>query len=178
VHYRQLLESANGYVAFHGGLHVRGACLAPEWHSLRSAWFGEDAISHLFTEVEPTDVPFAQDALGDQFVLRDGFVWALSAETGLLSPKNMTLLEFDAAVREDPDEFLQLGPLQEFRAAGGVLAPGQLLSAVPPFVFRESADGVSYRAISAKDRLHFLADLAKEIRNLPDGAKLTFKSGQ
>ena len=35
--YRSLLAQANGYVAFHGGLHVRGACLIPEWHSLRAA---------------------------------------------------------------------------------------------------------------------------------------------
>src|SRR5437763_1751021 len=38
--YRALLARANGYVAYHGGLHLRGACFAPEWHSLRAAWDG------------------------------------------------------------------------------------------------------------------------------------------
>ena len=28
--YRDLLTRANGYIAYHGGLHVRGACLSPE----------------------------------------------------------------------------------------------------------------------------------------------------
>src|SRR5687768_13893517 len=66
--YRRLLGEVNGYVAYHGGLHVRGACSTPEWHSLRAAWFGEEAIHRQFPAVSAEDVPFAEDALGDQFV--------------------------------------------------------------------------------------------------------------
>jgi hypothetical protein len=36
--YRDFLARTNGYVAYGGGLHVRGACHAPGWHSLRAAW--------------------------------------------------------------------------------------------------------------------------------------------
>src|SRR5689334_14204820 len=96
---RQLLETNNGYVAYHGGFHVRGACSSPVWHSLRTAWFGIEAIHRLFPAVAEQDVPFGQGALGDQFVLRDGFVWKLDAEIGELNPLTMTLPEFDAAVR-------------------------------------------------------------------------------
>jgi hypothetical protein len=82
--YRDLLARANGYVAYHGGLHVRGACLAPEWHSLRAACDGERAVHRLWPVVSLSDVPFAEDALGDQFVLRGAQVHRLSAETGEL----------------------------------------------------------------------------------------------
>src|SRR5262245_33397894 len=100
--YRSLLEVANGYVAYHGGLHIRGACLFPEWHSLRAAWSGREAIYRLFPEVLPKDIPFGEDALGDQFLLRNEVVWKLCGETGEMLSQELTLAEFDAAVRADP----------------------------------------------------------------------------
>ncbi len=173
--YRELLEHSTGYVAFHGGLHVRGACFEPAWHSLRAAWLGEKAIHCYFPDVLADDVPFAEDALGDQFLLRGGTVWKLSGETGEVVSLDMNLVEFDANVRADPEEFLELAPLERFRAEGGVLEPGQLLSVMPPFVFSESADGVSVRAIPAAQRLSFLSKLARQIRDLPDGAQIAIK---
>ena len=175
VEYRELLEHTNGYVAFHGGLHVRGACFEPAWHSLRAAWLGEMAIHRHFPDVLPDDVPFAEDALGDQFLLRGATVYKLSGETGEIDSLNMNLVEFDANVRADPDEFLELAPLERFRAEGGVLEPGQLLSVMPPFVFSESAEGVSFRAIPAAERLSFLSRLARQIRDLPDGTQVALK---
>ena len=38
-----LLRRANGYVAYDGGLHVRGACHMPEWHSLGPDVFARKA---------------------------------------------------------------------------------------------------------------------------------------
>jgi len=173
--YRALLELTNGYVAFHGGLHVRGACFEPAWHSLRAAWLGERAIHRYFPDVLVDDIPFAEDALGDQFLLRDKTVYKLSGETGEIASLDMSLLEFDTNVRADPDEFLELAPLERFRSEGGALEPGQLLSVMPPFVFSESADGVSFRAIPAAQRLSFLSKLARQIRDLPDGTQVKLK---
>lgn len=172
--YQRLLETVNGYVAYHGGLHLRGACTSPTWHSLRAAWSGVDAIHQLFPAVSAEDIPFGEDALGDQFVYRDGYVWKLDAEIGELKPLKMTLPEFDAAVRADPDEFLALGPLRDFQAQGGSLEPGQLLSVIPPFVLKESAAGVSYRAVPVLDRLRFLSHIARELRDVPDGGTIVF----
>jgi len=174
--YRELLETVNGYVAYHGGLHVRGACLAPDWHSLREAWLGEEAIHRLFDEVSPDDIPFAEDACGDQFLVRRDVVWRLSAESGEIESMALSLSEFDAAAQADPDHFLQLGPLHQFRSEGGQLEPGQLLSVYPPFVFKESADGVSLRAISGLQRRRYLADLARQLRGAPDGTTVRYQA--
>ncbi len=172
--YGELLKVVNGYVAYRGGLHVRGACRLPEWHSLRAAWFGEEAIHRLFPVVSPDDVPFAEDALGDQFVIRRDVVWKLDAETGALASTNLRLQEFDEAARADPDQFLQLGPLNQFQAEGGRLEPGQLLSVYPPFVFEESAKGVSLKAVPTLERRRYLSDLARQLRDVPDGASVRF----
>ena len=166
------LRRCNGYVAFHGGLHIRGACFAPEWHSLRAAWHGPVALHRQFPAVLPSDVPFGEDALGDQFLLREGSVWRLRAEQGEIEELGLSLSEFDIAAREDPVQFLSLQPLLEFRSQGGMLEPGQLLSVYPPFVMAEAGKSVSYEAICALDRRTSLAALAAELKGLANGTRV------
>jgi len=172
--YRNLLTRANGYVAYNGGLHVRGACLAPAWHSLRAAWDGDRALYRLYLAIAPTDVPFGEDALGDQYILRANVVHRLSGETGELESLGTDLAGFDTAVRNDPVDYLNLAPLEAFRAEGGVLQPGELLSVYPPYCVEVGDQRRSFRAIPATDRRDFLASLAAQLRNLPDGTAVKF----
>lgn len=171
----ELLEQVNGFRQFGGGLHVRGACLEPAWHALRSAMVGDDAFYKLYPdEVDPSDVPFAEDCLGDQYLLRGGLVWQLVAETGEVEPMDLTLEEFLQAAQDDPEEFLCLNPLSQYRRDGDALDPGELLSNMPPFCVAESAEGVTLEAVPALDRRRFLADLAARVRELPEGGTLRF----
>ena len=170
-----LLSQVNGFIQFRGGLHLRGACKAPAWHSLRDAWQGENAFHTLYPDVKAEDVPFAEDCMGDQFLLRDERVWKLSAETGEIESLDVSFGEFLEAAQGDPVEFLSLHPLLQLENEGGKLEPGQLLSAMPPFCLQESGDGVSLRAIPGEERRRFLAYLAAQIRDLPDGGQISFQ---
>ncbi|MDQ3816354.1 MAG: SMI1/KNR4 family protein [Acidobacteriota bacterium] len=161
--YRRLLNQTNGFILFDGGLHVRGAVLSPAWHSLRRVWLGDSALHKLFPAINESDVPFAQDCLGDQFVLRAGVVHKLDAEAGEVETLGMNLEAFLNHAFENPVEFLSLHPLLQFMSEGGELRPGQLLSVYPPFITEESAGGVSLRAISMFDRIGFLADFARQV---------------
>jgi hypothetical protein len=172
-----VLRQANGLVAFRGGLHLRGAVDSPRWHSLRAAWEGPEALHALFPAVRPTDVPFGEDALGDQLVLRDGQVWRLSAETNALEPLGQDLTAFLDEVTGDPVGTLGLEPLRRFESEGGRLEPGQLLSVYPPYVVATSdgAEPRSLRAVAAADRLRFLSHLAAQLAGLPDGTQVSFE---
>ena len=119
-------------------------------------------------------MPFAQDSLGDQWLLRDGRVVRLSGETGDIEPLEIGLRDFLAWVDGDPLETLGMHPLLQFQSDGGRLEPGQLINVYPPFCFKESADGVRMRAVPALEQIDFLANLA---RQLPpdDGARVQFK---
>ena len=172
---RDLLEQLNGFVQFGGGLHMRGACSSPDWHSLRTAWHSETAFQRLYPEVDEADIPFAQDCVGNQFLLRSEEVIHLNAEYGALDSMCVDLDGFLQKAQADPVEFLSMQPLIQFCRDGGELEPGQLLSVVPPFVFKESEEGVSLRAVPAVDVIAFHADLARQIRNVPDGGKITFE---
>lgn len=173
-----LLEQANGFIQFGGGLHIRGACISPDWHSLAEVWSGSLALWKLYPALESSDIPFGQDAVGDQFILRNDVVHCLLGETGELNSLNCDLFTFLQSAQDDPIEFLSLNPLLQFHNEGGQLQPGQLLSVYPPFCIAQAGSKVSLRAISAIERIGFLADFAAQISDLPDGTsiKITTRS--
>ncbi|MEN6372365.1 MAG: hypothetical protein ABFD64_10170 [Armatimonadota bacterium] len=166
------LSKMNGCVAFKGGLHMRGVCKKLLWHSIENVWRGEYALFKLFSTVLPTDIPFAQDCLGDQFLLRDSVVYRLSAETGEVQSMEVDLDGFFTRVEEDPVGFLMLSPLILFLQQGGKMEPGQSLSVYPPFCCVESSQGISVKAIDTLQLLMAHAQLAQAISKHQPGDKL------
>ena len=170
-----LLRDCNGFVAYRGGLHVRGICAEPSWHSLRAAWRGPESFAARYPEVREGDIPFAEDPLGDQFLLRAGLVARLRSEIGEVVPTGLDLTAFLDRVRADPIATLVLYPLLQFEGEGERLRPGQLLTAFPPVCTEEARDGVLLRAVPVADRLAFLAELAAQLAGVPVGSQLKFR---
>jgi hypothetical protein len=167
--YAATLREINGFIAFDGGFHLRGICAEPSWHSLLAAWRGDEALHRLFAAIRDSDIPFGEDCMGDQFVLRDGIVHKLAGESGTLQPMALSWSQFFAGLLADSFTFLQLHPLVQFQREGGHLEPGQLLNAYPPFVTKEAADGVSLGAVPAHERIHFLPDFARQLASIGEG---------
>jgi hypothetical protein len=170
-----LLRQTNGFVQFGGGLHVRGICSKPIWHSIAEVMSGPTALHKLYDVLLPTDALFAQDCMADQFLLREGLVCKLQSETGELSPLNLSLSQFLLAAKEDPLEFLAMQPLMSFQREGKVLQPGQVLQAYPPFCTKEARQGVSLRAISISEALDYLANFSRQISSVADGDRIRFR---
>ncbi|NLS94680.1 MAG: SMI1/KNR4 family protein [Planctomycetaceae bacterium] len=162
---QEVLADSNGFIILQGALHVRGVCSEPEWHSLRHAWHGDKAFHKLYDAVTPDDIPFAQDCVGDQFLLRDGHVVRLLAETGEIEGVAVDLQEFFAKVDENPVDFPSSAPDHP-------LQPGQLLHAYPPFCVKASASAYSLKACPAHKVILFHADFARQIAHVPEGGQI------
>jgi hypothetical protein len=160
-----LLQETNGFVLYHGGLHVRGAATSPVWHSLRYAIHGEEAFHRIYGAVLPADIPFAQDCFGDQFLLRAGAVLRLAAETGEIEAMSASLEAFFASVSADAYELLCFDPKLR-------LEPGQLMQAYPPFCVERPEHGYSLKAVPALEAIRFHADFARRIGDVPDGGQV------
>ena len=169
---RRRIGDGEGFISHRGGLHVRGACREPAWHSLREAC---DTFHRHYPELRQDDIPFAEDAVGDQWILRGDQVLRLAAETGDVEPLGLDVDGFFTAVEADPVETLGLHPLLQLEQEGGRLEPGELISVYPPFCMKESGEGVSLRPVSADDCHAFLWDLAEQLRDVPDGGKVRFR---
>lgn len=172
---KSFYDQVNGIIAFNGGLHIRGCVSTPDWHSIGKIWKGENALHNLYDEVKETDVPFGQDCLGDQYLLRDGLVCHLSAETGDIENLDFTFGQFLKESMTDPMEFLLLQPLQQFMNEGGQLKPGELLNVYPPFCTKEAEEGVSLKNVPTLERISFLADLYRQLKDLPEGQRIEIK---
>lgn len=171
---RSVLEQRNGFVQLGGGLHVRGACTAPEWHSLRDVWTGPRALAQRYAAAGAADVPFAEDCLGNPFLLREGSVLRLDGETGALEPLGLDLFGFLERAQSEPVETLRLEPLLRYRQEqGAALEPGELLMPWPPLCTEEAASRpVELRAVPSAERLDFLASLAARVARLEPGGRL------
>jgi hypothetical protein len=172
IELRTLLTAANGFVVLDGGLHVRGVGDIPDWHSLMRMWTGNEALSTIYPNVRPDDIPFAEDYLGDQFLLRNGAVVRLYGETGETEEIEIGLNSFLDSVADNPDAVLSLNLLRQFQNEGGTLEPGKLLSVYPPLCTSEASQGVSLRPIPVLERIRFLADFARQITGHPEGASV------
>ena len=142
--------------------------MTPDWHSLRAALQGPTAFHTLYESVCPSDILFAQDQVGDQFLLRDGKVFQLSAETGDIELLANSLDDFFIRASEDIEGFLNVGLRH-------TIQPGELLLAYPPFVLRGSGASASLKPVPAGEVILFHADLARRIRDVPDGGQVEFK---
>lgn len=170
-----LLRQLNGFILFEGGLHVRGVCQSPDWHSISKVISGESALHALYPAVLQSDVPFAQNCVADQYILRERQVHKLQADTGQLVALGLSLPEFFAAIQTDPIEFLAMEPLLLHKQSGGSLAPGHVLHVYPPFCTQEAANGVSVRPVPICEAIAFLSDFSRQISALAEGQTFQFK---
>jgi len=168
VQLASILKEINGLILYNGALHVRGAASQPKWHSLRDAWHGEQSFQSLYDAVRSADIPFAQDQFGDQFLIRDGKVVRLLAETGKIEPLATDLDSFWSHVYADIVRFLNVG-------IDRPIEPGQLIGAYPPFCFKKSGAGAALFPVPAEEVILFHADLAKRLRDVPVGTRLVAK---
>ena len=162
-----ILTGENGFILNHGALHVRGACQSPEWHSLRAAMFGPTAFHEYYRNVQPSDIPFAQDMFGDQYLIRGQEILKLSAESDELEPFARSLKEFFEGVDDDLEEYLNVSCDFE-------LEPGQLLLAWPPFVV-SSEDSPQLKTIDGAEVISLHAEIARQIRDMPDGGTFSIQ---
>ncbi len=123
-------------------------------------WESVDAFASLYDDVRRSDVPFAEDMLGDQFLLREGRVMRLVAETGVVEGKAESLRKFFEGVEEDIAGYLNLSLDQ-------LIEPGMLLFAYPPFCL-DTKDGYQLKACPSDQVIAFHADFARQIRSVGD----------
>lgn len=120
-------------------------------------------------------VPLLFSALGDVFVERDsGGVWWLNTGVGELTQIAESVDEFRELLgTELADEWFLPALVGRLHAAGKVAQPGQCYTYVTLPVFEEGTYEVSnLNAVPAHEHFMLTGDIHREIKGLPDGAKV------
>ena len=171
-----MLEKRNGFYAFDDSLHVfpLGGSHTQElrkWNE-SEGWKSE-------YDIDLSDVVFfAEDLFGEQFALRENeaTIFRFDPELGELEKHSDNLRAWARTINEDADFETGQSVAQTWQTKTGALAIGKRLMPAVPFCCEESSyDIESLRLVDAYEMMHFRAQLASQIRTLPDGAPINIE---
>ena len=170
----EFLQIKNGFYAFESALHVFPAkAVAPEiglddWNSpgLWRSSFGGMTDGCFF---------FAEDAFGIQFALREADVCTFDPETGIQETFARDLEGWASLILEDYNLHTGYPLAHAWQVVHGRIPIGKRLLPKMPFVAGGEFAVENLYAHDAIQGMLFRAEIAKQIKDLPDGAKIRFE---
>jgi len=169
-----LLRRKNGFYAFESALHVFPA--APfEKEMTLSRWNSFGLWRHEYGELADKKLFFAEDAFGNQFCLDSGRVCSFDAETGSSEPVGNTIEEWVGRILADYEVLTGHPLLRQWQTKHGALPIGQRLMPKVPFVLGGQYALENLYSIAAVSGMKTRGNLARQIKDLPDGAQVEFR---
>lgn len=170
----RLLNRKNGFYAFESALLVRSfqnqQCPLGivEWNqpSLWKEKYSENLGRVLF---------FAEDVFGAQFCICDDKICTFEPETGVLEPQYFSLSAWANDLIGDYECRTGYPLAHTWQVKNGPLDPGVRLLPKVPFVCGGKFEIDNLYAIDDVNGMLFRASLATQIRDLPDGSRITFE---
>jgi hypothetical protein len=171
----EVLRAKNGFYAFESALlcrplrHENAPFGLTEWNDI-GFWKGEyqqDLRDVLF---------FAEDIFGVQFCIRAEEVCIFEPETGLFTSICSSLEAWAAYVLGDINLATGYPLAHDWQLKNGPLTPGSRLLPKLPFVVGGKYELGNLYTLDDAEGMRFRASIANQIRDLPDGSQITFKT--
>lgn len=172
---RDLLNKRNGFYAFHSALHVFPAEASRRVIGL-AAWNSETLWRAEYDEMVNDCWFFAEDLVGGQYCFYLGAIYKFDPETGNKSAVGGSIDEWCAAVLDNSEEETLWPLAEEWQHRNRPLSPGERLVPKVPFVLGGEFSSANLYAADAMKAMRFYAHLAKQIRDLPDGARVQLRA--
>jgi CubicO group peptidase (beta-lactamase class C family) len=171
----ELLELRNGFLAFESALHVLPATGS---EMTLAAWNADDLWRDGYGELTKGLLFFAEDVFGVQFALRGETVVTFDPETGGIETIAKDLEGWASALL-DSHEVLTGYPLaHKWQQTHGELPPGERLIPKMPFVLGGEFALDNLYALNAIKGMRLRAEIARQIKKLPDGTHVRLVVGE
>ncbi|HEV7238562.1 MAG TPA: SMI1/KNR4 family protein [Thermoanaerobaculia bacterium] len=171
---RQLLHSRNGFYAFESALHVFPAGVKKEIIDVET-WNAIDLWRYEYGDLTEALFFFAEDIFGGQFCLAENGIYAFDPETAEREWIADDIENWAAAILDDFSNRTGYPLAHEWQTIHGSVSEGTRLAPRLPFVAGGAFSVENLYCASAVDAMRFRGNLACQIHNLPDGAKIQLK---
>lgn len=169
----QLLCLKNGFFAFEQALQIYPSDTSyypnlAEWND-QSGWRKE------YRNLNNSICFFAQDIFGVQFCIVSNEVATFDPETAEIKRVAGTLEDWASLVLDDYNYLTGFSLAHDWQSANGQLKGGMRLLPKVPFVAGGAFDIANLYALDCEQGMKARANLASQIKDLPDGATIEFK---
>jgi hypothetical protein len=169
-----LLSLKNGFYAFESALHFYPATTIDrildvnQWNS-PNLWRNEYSNSikdYLF---------FAEDIFGCQFCVFNDRIYTFDPETEAIEEIASNFEDWAKHILEKYNYFTGFGLAHEWQLRNGIIPVGQRLLPKVPFVLGGKFTIDNLYLLDSISGMRLRGDLARQIKDSPDGTKVTFK---
>lgn len=169
----EVLRKRNGTYLFHSALHILSAQTSPNGLGL-DEWNADKGWRSEYGDLADGCLFFAEDLFGSQFCIKSDAIWSFDAETAEMQFIGKS---FDAWAKEILIDYRVLTgqPLAlAWQESHGALPAGKRLVPKVPFVCGGAFESSNLILMDAERGMRLRGQLASQIRDLPDGAKIRY----
>lgn len=170
-----LLTRSNGFFAFESALHVLPSGPAPIGTMSVQLWNDADLWRGSYGGAAEDLLFFAEDIFGGQFALSAAGVVSFDPETGDVEQLANDLEGWADRILADYELLTGFPLAHAWQLSHGQLPVTKRLLPKRPFVLGGEFVVENLYALDAVEGMRLRAELATQLRNLPDGASVTFK---
>jgi hypothetical protein len=171
---RQLYARANGAYVLDDALHVFPFEATNELTVF--AWNEPARWRFEYGDLVPAEAFFfAEDVFGNQFCVLDGAIQTFDAETGATERIAADLDGWAEVILADPDGLTGSGTASEWRTRNGPIPRGRRLIPKMLFILGGDASLENLYAGDAVEAMRMRGDVARQIKDLPDGTAIELK---
>lgn len=173
-HLAVLLAKKNGFYAFESALHVLPVGRNGDLMDLES-WNSDDLWRREYGGLAEGCVFFAEDVFGGQFCIHEDRICSFDPETAELTELAQSIASWAELMLMDYRVLTGFPLAHRWQEINSPLPMGQRLSPRRPFVSGGEFTPENLFAIDAVAGMRAYGNLARQIRDLPDGAQIRFR---
>lgn len=170
----QMLKLKNGFYAFESALQVFPAAHFAGEMTL-SRWNAHGLWKFEYETITDKKLFFAQEAFGNQFCIFQERIWFFDAETGELEFRADNLNDWAQKVLMDYEMQTGYPLMHEWQKKNGRIASDNRLMPKIPFVLGGGYDLGNLYSLNSVSAMKSRGNLARQLKNLPDGTKVQFR---
>lgn len=169
----RILRQRNGFYALESALHVFPTHSSPQEIGLDD-WNENTLWRSAYKELADGCLFFAEDLFGGQFCIKDNLIYTFDPETGALDYLADDMESWAKAIISDYEVLTGYSLAHQWQQQNGQLPKKKRLLPKMPFVAGGEFKLDNLYLADAVEGMRFRANIANQIKDLPDGAQIKF----